>query len=65
MSDEKAWQKMRELAMQNPFYNMVFFDKFQNADPEKVLDYNLLKELGDTDIIGEATLSQLLDEINT
>lgn len=56
---------MRELAMQNPFYNMVFSGMFQNADPEKVLDYNLLKELGDTDIIGEAALSQLLDEINT
>lgn len=64
MSDETAWPKMRELAMQDPFYNMVFSGKFQNTDPEKVLAYNLLKELGDTDTIGEAALEELLDEIN-
>ena len=64
MSDEKAWPKMRELAMQDPFYNMVFSGMFQNSDPEKVLGYNLLKELGDTDSIGEAALARLLDEIN-
>lgn len=64
MGDEKAWPKMRELAMQDPFYNMVFSGKFQNADPAKLLGYNLLKELGDTDTIGEAALSRLLEEIN-
>lgn len=64
MADKDAWPKMRRLAMKDPFYNMVFSGKFQNTDPEKVLGYNLLKELGDTDTIGEEALKALLDEIN-
>lgn len=64
MADEKAWPKMRRLAMQDPFYHMVFSGQFQNADPMKILGYNLLKELGDTDTIGETALKELLEEIN-
>lgn len=64
MKDKEAWPKMQKLAMQDPFYNMVFSGKFQNTDPEKVLGYNLLKELGDTDTIGETALAELLQEIN-
>ncbi len=64
MADEEAWPKMRALAMKDPFYNMVFSGNFQNVDPAKLLAYNLLKELGDTDTIGEAALEQLLTEIN-
>ena len=64
MSDPDAWPKMQELAMRDPFYNMVFSGKFQNTDPEKLLGYNLLKELGDTDTIGEAALIKLLHDIN-